>query len=254
MSYLRKKGEPKPIMLTSQEIAITFWCIALLFAMLMVFVLSRRIIDSDTGEMFYFYDAYTLGFVLFMILFFSFFGIVWLCWGDSKFNLNMWKDRINPDWQGVLRADKNGLVTGQIMKKDSLGYNKGIAFGKKAGLINKGGFKLTLPNGNNLLLVVDFMSRNIDLAEAIGWMLYKRKHGFVGYNAYVQCKREKKTLLSFNKDKDSIENKPIPSKPKDKKTIEKQPQFYKKTGISKKGFWERRREKKLKRKGKPDGY
>lgn len=207
MSYLRKKGEGRPISLTSQEISITMWCISLLFAAILVYMLGIRMIDPSTGEMFYVYDGATLGFILFMILFFSFFGIVWMNWGHSKWGLNSWTDRISHDWQSTIRIDKTGIVTNQVMKKDSLGYTKGIAFGKKAGTINKGGFKLTHPNGNPVLLVVDFMSRNVNISEAIGWRLYKRKHGIIGYDSYIKCKREKKTLLTYD-GKSKIEKEP----------------------------------------------
>lgn len=198
--YLRKPGEPRPIALTSQEVAITFWCVALIFAAVFIYMLPIRIIDEDTNVMFYAYPMESIGFVFFMIFFFTFFGIAWMNWSHSKNNLNMWSDRIHPDWQGVIRADKNGLVTNQIMKKDSLGLLKGIVFGKKAAAINKRSFNLKLPNGNSVVIVLDFMSSTVDLREALGWSLYKKRHKLLGYDAYVRCKQEKKTLLTTTED------------------------------------------------------
>ncbi len=120
---------------------------------------------------------------------------VWLCYGISKNNLNMWLDKLHPDWQGWIRADKTGQITCQIAKKDSLGYSKGIAFGKKAGVISRKGFKTNLPNGNSVILVFDPMSHNVDVLEAVGWKLYKKRHAFIGYQAYIPWKKSKKELI-----------------------------------------------------------
>ena len=87
------------------------------------------------------------------------------------------------------------------MEKDSLGYDKGVALGKKIGLIQKEGLKLTLPNGNSVLLTFDVMSHNIDMLEALGWMLYKKKYKVVGYDAYkVYLNETKPELIEGNND------------------------------------------------------
>jgi len=174
-----------------------FLGISVLFMAVLVNFPSRKIFEISTGIEWYIYDLGTLVFMLILSFIFASLGIIFLCLSLSKNDLNMWTDRVNKDWQATLRIDKNGLASNQIMKKDSLGFVKGIAFGKKAGLINKGGFKLTLPNGNTVLLVLDFMSHNVDPLEAVGWSLYKKKFGVIGYNAYLKCKHEKKTLLTI---------------------------------------------------------
>jgi hypothetical protein len=197
--FLRKRGDPRPIGFTAQEIAITFLSISFLFIVVTIYFPNRKIFEISTQTEWYIYDIMTLGFMFFLVFIFALIGIVFLAYGDSKYDLNMWKDRVHPDWQPTVRIDKNGTVTNQIMKKDSLGFVKGIAFGKKAGIINRGsGFRLSLPNGNSLLMVMDFMSHNANPLEAVGWQLYKKKFGVVGYNAYTKCKREKKTLLSID--------------------------------------------------------
>lgn len=197
-NYLKRKGDPRPIGFTIQEIAMVFLSISVLFMAVLVNFPNNKILELSTGIEWYIYDFSTLAFLLILSFMFAALGMIFICFSLSKNDLNMWTDRVNKDWQATLRVDKNGLVSNQIMKKDSLGFVKGIAFGKKAGLINKGGFKLTLPNGNTVLLVLDFMSHNANPLEAVGWSLYKKKHGVIGYNAYKKCQREKKTLLSIN--------------------------------------------------------
>lgn len=205
-NYLKRKGDPRPIGFTIQEIAMVFLSISVLFMAVLVYFPNRKIFEISTGVEWYIYDLTTLVFLLILSFIFSALGIIFLCLSHSKNDLNMWTDRVNKDWQPTLRVDKNGLVSNQIMKKDSLGFVKGIAFGKKAGLINKGGFKLTLPNGNTVLLVLDFMSHNANPLEAVGWTLHKKKHGVIGYNAYTKCKREKKTLLTIDdKGRDALQ-------------------------------------------------
>lgn len=190
--YLRKAGEPRPIMVTIQDIAITFWCTSLLFLLIIVFF-SPTVIDE--GRIFYLFEADSFFLFLLLSITFSLLSIVYVCYAISKYHLNMWTDKLHPDWQGCIRVDKNGQVTNQIIKKDSLGYNKLIAFGKKAGIINRSGFKLNLPNGNTVIVAFDPMSHNADLLEALGWVLYKKRHGFIGYDAYVRYKKDKKELI-----------------------------------------------------------
>lgn len=141
-NYLRRKGDPRPIGFTIQEIAMVFLSISVLFMAVLVYFPNRKIFEISTGVEWYIYDITTLAFLLVLSFIFSALGMIFLCLSLSKNDLNMWTDRVNKDWQATLRVDKNGLASNQIMKKDSLGFVKGIAFGKKAGLINKGALNL----------------------------------------------------------------------------------------------------------------
>ena len=195
---MARRRSPKPIALTSQEIAICWWCMSLLFVCL-VFAFSYR--EVVNGVLFLYLDELTMGFFLAMSIIFSLIGVIWLSWPISKYNLNMNMDRLHHDWQGVIRVDKNGMMHQTLMEKDSLGYDKGVALGKKIGLIQKEGLKLTLPNGNSVLLTFDVMSHNIDMLEALGWMLYKKKYKVVGYDAYkVYLNETKPELIEGNND------------------------------------------------------
>ena len=189
---MSRRRPPKPIAMTTQEIIIVFWCIGLFFAGLIAVFSYKEIIN---GVRFYYMDEMTLFFFLGMSMFFSLLGIIWVNYLISKYNVNMNIDRLHHNWQGVYRVDKNGMIHQTIMEKDSLGYIRGVALGKKAGLIQKEGLKLTLPNGNNVLLTFDVMSHNIDMLEALGWQLYKKKHKVVGYDAYKIAPKETKELI-----------------------------------------------------------
>ena len=192
MGYLRKRGEPRPIAVTSQDIAITMWAIGFLFVMIVIVFAP---VKMDAGRYFYLFERESFLMLQIVALICFLISTVWLCYGISKYNLNMWLDKLHPDWQGWIRSDKTGQITCQIAKKDSLGYSKGIAFNKKAGVISRKGFKTNLPNGNSVIFVFDPMSHNADILEAVGWKLYKKIHGFIGYNAYVQFKKGKIELI-----------------------------------------------------------
>lgn len=248
-NYLKRKGDPRPIGFTIQEVAMVFLGISVLFMAILVNFPNRKIFEISTGVEWYIYDFSTLVFLLVLSFMFAAIAVTIVCISLSKNDLNMWTDRVNKDWQSTLRVDKNGLVSNQVMKKDSLGFVKGIAFGKKAGLINKGGFKLTLPNGNTVLLVLDFMSHNANPLEAVGWALYKKKYGVIGYNAYKKCKREQKTLLTIDESgnkalQDELDNsrigKPIIPKVEPGSGLASRPDGYQ---TDKKKHWYNRRKK-----------
>ena len=104
---MARRKPPKPIALTSQEIAICWWCMSLLFVCL-IFAFSYR--EVVNGVLFLYLDELTMGFFLAMSIIFSLIGVIWLCWPISKYNLNMNIDRLHHDWQGVIRVDKNGMM------------------------------------------------------------------------------------------------------------------------------------------------
>lgn len=184
---MAKKG-PKAITFTTQEMAISFWCISLIFALVMI----------DQTNM-----GATWIFFMFMILFFSFLSVAWLCYLFSKYTLNAFTDRIHHDYETWIRCDKTGMFTLQIVKKGSLGLSKGVAHGVKAAIINRGDTNYSLPNGNRVLLKFDALSHNINLDEAIGWQLIHKKWELLGYNAYEKAEADRKTLIKIEGKEDT---------------------------------------------------
>jgi len=181
---MARKG-PKAITFTTQEMAITLWCISLIFALVMI----------DQTHM-----GGTWIFFMFMILLFSFLPVAWLCYLFSKYTLNVFTDRIHHDYETWVRIDKGGMITLQIVRKGPLGLSKGVAHGVKAAIINRGDTNYSFPNGNRALLKYDALSHNINLNEAIGWQLVHRKWGMLGYNAYVKAEEDGRTTIKIKKE------------------------------------------------------
>lgn len=185
---MKRKG-PKPIMATSQEIAISFWLTACVFGVMLLRL--KAPVEYD--------------FMVVMMLIFSFISTGFLCYLFSKYNLNVFTDKIHPDYEFWIRLDKTKMATLQIARKDSLGLSKGIAHGAKAALINRGDYTISSPNGNKGLLVFDTMSHNLNLEEAMGWRLIKRKWGFIGYSAYEKALKEGGTLIEVPSKKETTD-------------------------------------------------
>jgi hypothetical protein len=174
-----RKG-PKPILFTTQEVAVTFWFISLIFTVVMI---------HETRM------SGTWIFMMFMIQLFAFLPLAYLCYLFSKYTLNVFTDRIHHDYEVWIRCDKNGVFSLQIAKKGPLGLSKGIAHGVKAAIINRGDTGYSLPNGNRCILKYDPLSHNIKIDDALGWQLIRRKTGFIGYDAYAQAEEDERTLV-----------------------------------------------------------
>lgn len=173
-------GKNNPYSITTQELSTIFF--------LMGFMINMVI-------------AFFFGAPLFMILLvfigLFFFGVAFFtpCYQISKYNLNMFIDKItNPDFENWLRVTKNRTFAPQTVKKGMLGQSKGLVHGAKADIINRGDFTITLQNGNHALVKYDTLSHNVNLNHTLGWKLIRRKFGFIGSSAFIRCYEDGKTI------------------------------------------------------------
>ena len=129
-------------------------------------------------------------------LFFSFFAMFWTNYLVSKYNLNLFIDKItNPDFIGWLRFTRTKKFRPQIVSNGPLGQMKGVASGQKADIINDGSYTVTLPNGNQAVIKSDLVSTNINLDRAVGWNLLNKHFGVFGFKAWEKAAKDKKTVF-----------------------------------------------------------
>jgi len=177
----------RPFKWTTQETASVFWAIG--FGVLMVFLWVS-------------YDPYYGIFVVIqpMLLFlgvsvfFFFLAFFYPCYQISRWDCNIFMDKMEPGWSGWLRTTKSRIFAPQCVKTGPLGQMKGLVEGYKADIINRGDFPVRLRNGNHAVFKYDLMSHNINLNECIGWKMMVRKWGFLGTNAFKRCYSEGKTV------------------------------------------------------------
>jgi predicted membrane protein len=191
----------RPFKFTTQEIAVVFWCISIL-----IFIVNFYVTYQPSYGVF----IIPLPFFFFIIisLFFTFLAFCFPCYQISKYNLNIFIDKMEDGWEGWLRHTKSRKFAPQVIKTGPLGQEKGLVNGHKADIINRGDFPITLQNGNHAVIKYDLMSHNINLNEAIGWKLIQRKWGFIGSNAFKRCSEEGKTIVkkSLFKKKEETKN------------------------------------------------
>lgn len=187
-------GKNNPYSITTQEMSTVFF--------LMGFLMFAIVFLAFGLPMF-------ILLLLFVALIFFFISMVTPNYAISKYNLNMFIDKItNPDFENWLRVTKNRTFAPQTVKKGVLGQSKGLVHGAKADIINRGDFTITLQNGNHALITYDSLSHNINLNHALGWKLIKRKFGFLGSSAFIKAydenKTEKRTLFKRRENKTEI--------------------------------------------------
>jgi len=172
-----KKKLGRPFSVTTQEMSAAIWVTG--------FVIFFITIINDP----YFPVMYTL---LFLICsFFMACSMVVPNYAITKYNLNMLIDRMtNPNYENWIRVTKNKKLFLRIVETGPLGQSKGVVSGYNADIINKGNYTVTFQNGNHAIIAPDVMSTNADLEEEIGWKLVKKKHGFIGFDAYRKAIRE----------------------------------------------------------------
>jgi hypothetical protein len=167
----KKKNLGRPYTITTQELSAGTWIIG--------FVIFFIIAINDP----YFPLLYLIMYIISSIIT----AVAWVvpCWGITKYDLNFEIDRMtNPNYQCVVRITKNKRLFRRLQETGPLGQTKGMIAGYNSDTINTGGYTMTLPNGNHVILSPDIMSTNANLEEEIGWKLVKRKYGFWGFNAY----------------------------------------------------------------------
>lgn len=176
----------RPFKFTTQEIAIIFWCVG--FAMLIMTLYSTF---DPRGAFIIPFD-----FMLFLIMgiVFFFIGVAFPCYQISKWDCNIFMDKLEPGFDGWLRFTKSRRFAPQIVKTGALGQTKGLVAGHKADVIDRGDFPVTLRNGNHCIIKYDLMSHNLNLEESVGWTLFQKKYGLLGANAYKRALGDDKVL------------------------------------------------------------
>jgi len=134
--------------------------------------------------------------MLLMSIIFSFAAMALPNYQISKFNLNLFIDRItNPDFMGWIRFTRNKKVLLQIVSNGPLGQTKGITHGEKADVNNDGSYTVITPCGNQAIVVNDLSSHNINMDRATGWNLIHRHFGFLGFRAWEKAAEDDKLIF-----------------------------------------------------------
>jgi hypothetical protein len=185
----------RPFKFTTQEIATVFWCIGLLI-FIVIFETSHEIITIEDKT----FSAFIIGDQMILFIgvgiFFTALAYTLPCYAISKWNLNVYIDKMEQGWTAWLRFTKSRIFAPQVVRTGPLGQQKGLVEGYKADIINRGDFPVTLQNGNHAVIKYDLMSHNVNLNEAVGWTLTVHKWGWLGSAAYKRCLNDGQTLKS----------------------------------------------------------
>ena len=190
----------RPFKFTTQEYSVILWCIG--FLILLVFMYA-----SYAPQFHAFIIGESMMLFLGVAIFFFFLAMALSNYMISKYNLNIFMDRMEMGWEGWLRVTKNRKFAPQIVQTGPLGQEKGLVSGHKADIINRGDFPITLQVGNHAVVKYDLMSHNNNLNEAVGWKLVVHKYGFLGSAAYKRCLEEGKTIKKLKIGKKKEEKK-----------------------------------------------
>jgi hypothetical protein len=184
----------RPFKFTTQEFATIFFMVGFFF-ILVVFRSSYQIATDNQGNsrMLFVFEPGMLLFIG-MGIFLMAIGYILPCYQISRYNLNIFMDKLEQGFEGWLRFTKNRKFAPQIIKTGPLGQEKGVVSGYKADIINRGDFPVTLLNGNHAVIKYDLMSHNVNLNEVIGWALIVRKYGYLGSTAYKYALETNNTI------------------------------------------------------------
>jgi len=81
------------------------------------------------------------------------------------------------------------------VKKGVYGQTKGVMHNKKADVVDKGDFPISLINGNRAEMVYDMMSHNVNLDHAVAWkQLFKKHNVGSGEEAYHKSKYSEQNI------------------------------------------------------------
>ena len=178
----------RAINMTISEMSILFWLVGVIpigicFKYLLGFQAQVSVGNPGLAMQF----NLMIFLLIFSIIFFMI-GTVLPNYMISKYNLNLFVDRIsNPDFIGWLRFTRSKSFRPHIVNLGPEGQTKGFANGHKADAINIGDYTVTLPNGNKCIIVSDLLSTNVNLEQAKGWQLIKKHWGVFGYKAWEKC-------------------------------------------------------------------
>jgi hypothetical protein len=189
------KAKGRAIGITNSEISIILWLVGFMIQLVAIKYVWVLLIQYP-GII----DFVILIFLLPMSAFMTFMAVFWVNYLISKYDLFLWTDKItNPDFIGWIRCTRSKGVRTPIVRKGPLGQTKGVSNGVKANSMNKGDFTVTLPNGNQAILVHDMMHSNINLEENENWEMIQKHHGLIGFNAWEKAVDEGETLFDMDK-------------------------------------------------------
>jgi len=190
-----KADKGRAIGITNCEISMILWIISFIIQMIAIKYVWSLLIEYP-GIL----EFFILIFLLPMGLFMSFMSVFWINYIISKNDAFLWIDKItNPNFIGWIRVTRSKGVRTPIVRKGPLGQTKGVANGVKANSMNQGDFTLTLPNGNQAIIVHDMMHSNINLEENEGWDMIQKHHKLIGFNAWERAVDEGETIFDMDK-------------------------------------------------------
>jgi len=196
---------------TTSEISAVLWSIGFIvgaFGIKNLITLQGQIAPVNQGI------AMTIGFCVGLVaisLFFGFMSMVLPNYAITKWNLNIFIDKItNPDFIGWVRCTRDRGIRFHTVKTGTHGKTNGVVNDEKASVINNGDYTVTAPNGNKLIFCHDLISQNDNLEENIGWNLISKHYGIIGYKAYEKAVEMGRLLFKgkqkpIDDDADSVE-------------------------------------------------
>lgn len=190
----------RAITITTPEISTLFFAIGFLLMIFMVRnILNMHSYAMTSGQLNLASSLLTQVMIVFIMFFFFIIAVGFPVYQIVKNNLFVITDRItNPDWMGWFGFNRNKRWYPQLVNIGSLGKTMGLMNGEKADVINFGDYTVTLPNGNQVLVVNDMLSTNINLDIALGWNLIRKHYGVVGYQAYEMAAQQGKLMFDIS--------------------------------------------------------
>lgn len=129
--------------------------------------------------------------MIFVSIFMTMSSLIWINYLISYNRLQPLINRIRPENEIVwVRITKDKLLTFHVAKKGVYGQTKGVMHRKKADVIDKGDYPISLINGNRAIFVSDRSSHNINVDNAVAWkQLFKKYKVKSGRDAYLKSER-----------------------------------------------------------------
>jgi hypothetical protein len=153
-------------------------------------------IPMQAGEYVYFFHLPTeLIFLMLMCFLFLYFPFIYLAYEvtSNKCLPNLNKNA--PDETTWHRFTKDGLYLPQTVPKGPYGVTKGVMYGNKSDIINKGDFPVRAVNGNQGIIVFDMRATNCNLKHGAAWMkIFRLFKVRTGKDAYLRAEKEGKVL------------------------------------------------------------
>jgi len=191
---------------TNSEISALFWGIQLILCIVVfinLFNMFNQVAVSNPGL------AMTFIFMISLLcigLFFSFMSMALPNYFISKYNLNIYIDKLtNTDFVGWIRVTRSRSLRSYTVPRGALGKTKGMANGQKADVIDDGHYTVTLPNGNQAIITDDFLSSNVNLDNVVGWELIKKHHGLIGFDIWDKAVETENLLINPKEGSDEKE-------------------------------------------------